>query len=106
MNPLNATVRRVLYIVGVVGGLAVTWALAKGWIDAADGAFATGVLAVLNGLAAAKTEDTAPTVVNVTSGAPLVAHSSDTKADATYHGSTRYQYGNAAKNDGSTGGCE
>ena len=61
---MNATARRVLYIIGVIGGAAVTWALAKGWIDTADGAFATAILAALNGLAAVNTTSSVPVTID------------------------------------------
>ena len=92
---MNANLRRVLYIVGVIGGAAVTWALAKGWIDTADGAFATAVLAALNGLAAVNTSNSVPVTLEepatIIPGTTLdvpaldVAHSSDTKADAAMY---------------------
>ena len=91
---MSANLRRALYIVGVIGGAAVTWALAKGWIDTADGAFATAVLAALNGLAAVNTTSSTPVTIDqpatiipgTTLDAPALdaAHSSDTKADAAY----------------------
>ena len=92
---MNANLRRVLYIVGVIGGAAVTWALAKGWIDTADGAFATAILAALNGLAAVNTTSSTPVTIEepatiipgTTLDAPSldVAHSADTKADAAFY---------------------
>ena len=92
---MNATARRILYIIGVIGGAAVTWALAKGWIDTADGAFATAILAALNGLAAVNTTSSVPVTIDepatIIPGTTLdvpaspsidVPQSSDTKADA------------------------
>ncbi|WP_431841394.1 hypothetical protein [Calidifontibacter indicus] len=89
---MSATFRRALYIIGVIGGAAVTWALAKGWIDTADGAFATAILAALNGLAAVNTTGSTPVTIDqpatIIPGTTLdvpaldVAHSSDAKADA------------------------
>ena len=92
---MSANLRRVLYIVGVIGGAAVTWALAKGWIDTADGAFATAILAALNGLAAVNTSNSVPVTIDepatIIPGTTLdvpaspsidVPQSSDTKADA------------------------
>lgn len=57
---IPARARFVLYLVGLVGGLAVTLALAKGWLDAAGAAFVTGVLAIINGLAAGNVNLTKP----------------------------------------------
>lgn len=57
---IPARARFVLYLIGLVGGLAVTLALAKGWLDAAGAAFVTGVLAILNGLAAGNVNLTKP----------------------------------------------
>ena len=92
---MNANLRRVLYIIGVIGGAAVTWALAKGWIDTADGAFATAILAALNGLAAVNTSNSVPVTIDqpatiipgTTLDAPAldVAYSSDAKADAAMY---------------------
>lgn len=92
---MNATFRRALYIIGVIGGAAVTWALAKGWIDTADGAFATAILAALNGLAAVNTSNSVPVTIDqpatiipgTTLDAPAldVAHSSDAKAEAAHY---------------------
>lgn len=87
---MSANLRRVLYIIGVIGGAAVTWALAKGWIDTADGAFATAVLAALNGLAAVNTSNSTPVTIDepatIIPGTTLdIPESSDPKADAAYY---------------------
>ena len=105
---MSATARRILYIIGVIGGAAVTWALAKGWIDTADGAFATAILAALNGLAAVNTTSSVPVTIDqpatiipgTTLDAPVldVPQSSDTKADAV-GGSTSHRALKAKQTD-------
>ena len=96
---MSANLRRVLYIIGVIGGAAVTWALAKGWIDTADGAFATAVLAALNGLAAVNTSNSTPVTIDepatIIPGTTLdMPESSDAKADAVYY-DPKHQDGDA-----------
>lgn len=49
-------VRFVLYLVGAVALLTVTYALAKGWVGKAEVAYVTGLAALLHTLAAAKTD--------------------------------------------------
>ena len=105
---MSANLRRVLYIIGVIGGAAVTWALTKGWIDTADGAFATAILAALNGLAAVNTTGSTPVTIDqpatiipgTTLDAPVldVPQSSDTKADAV-GGSTSHRALKAKQTD-------
>lgn len=58
MPTIPANVRFVLYLIGLVGGLAVTLALAEQWIDVPGAAFFAGILAILNGLAAGNVDRT------------------------------------------------
>lgn len=54
--PIPAKVRFALYLLGLVGGLLVALALAEGWLDKAGAAFAAGIIALINGLAAGNTD--------------------------------------------------
>lgn len=119
---MTAPYRRILYGAGVIGGLLVTWALAKGWIDKDDAAMVTGILAALPALALAKTtdplavpDDASPTgavagqAAVVPAGEPVAVTpaalaTSDTKADAAGHG--RHMVTNMDSGDDSAGGCE
>lgn len=57
--PIPPRVRFALYLVGLIGGLLVALALAEGWLDKAGAAFAAGIVALINGLAAGNTDTSA-----------------------------------------------
>lgn len=57
---LPQPVRFALYVIGLIGGLAVTLCVAEGWFDNPVAAFCTGVLSLISGLAGANTAPKQP----------------------------------------------